>query len=425
MRASAAFERQPVARCARRSGRAASPSGRADQDRLQLRRRSRSGEKRSAERRRACGEPHAQLVVGEEAADRRGQRLRVAGRRRAGRSRRARRSRDTPPTSVAIAGVPTASASTSVCGKFSHAEERSAASARRKSASTSSRESGPRKRTRPSRPSSRHAPRAPPARRRRRRARGRPPAPRATASSATPSAFGAVSRPANASSGRSAWARAGSSGSGGVGFGSTEIRSAGTPQPRTMLARGTRSGRRRAQRGAARRRAQRAAPAPSRLDWNSTGSPLNCPRLSARSNAGVLRQLGDERLPGQGGRERRAARASRWSRRRRSRARARRINLARAASAARRPRGDEAPRARGTSRGGAARRRSSRPRPRARAPSRNSATSGAWLAGPPTSGGQIPETIRTFTGRPTWAGRRVTHPRSAGSCSGAGTRSRS
>ena len=36
----------------------------------------------------------------------------------------------TPPTEVAIAGVPTASASTSVCGKFSQAEESSAASAR-------------------------------------------------------------------------------------------------------------------------------------------------------------------------------------------------------------------------------------------------------------------------------------------------------
>src|SRR6266576_6534736 len=31
---------------------------------------------------------------------------------------------------------------------------------------------------------------------------------------------------------------------------------------------------------------------------------------------------------------------------------------------------------------------------------KNSATSGAWLAGPPTSGGQIPETINTLMAEP-------------------------
>ena len=37
--------------------------------------------------------------------------------------------------------------------------------------------------------------------------------------------------------------------------------------------------------------------------------------------------------------------------------------------------------------------------------SRNAASSGAWLAGPPTSGGQIPETISTFTARRPASGR--------------------
>ncbi len=59
----------------------------------------------------------------------------------------------TPPTAVAITGVPTASASTTVCGKFSHADERIAASAVRKSASTSSRPSAPRNSTRSASPS--------------------------------------------------------------------------------------------------------------------------------------------------------------------------------------------------------------------------------------------------------------------------------
>ena len=45
----------------------------------------------------------------------------------------------TPPTAVAITGHPTASASTTVCGKFSHADGRTEASAARKSRSTVSR----------------------------------------------------------------------------------------------------------------------------------------------------------------------------------------------------------------------------------------------------------------------------------------------
>ena len=48
--------------------------------------------------------------------------------------------------SVEITGVPTASDSTTPCGKFSHAEERSDASAARKSSSTRSRGCAPRKR---------------------------------------------------------------------------------------------------------------------------------------------------------------------------------------------------------------------------------------------------------------------------------------
>ena len=75
------------------------------------------------------------------------------------------------------------------------------------------------------------------ARRRRPRSGARPPSTLATASSATRSDFCAVSRPANASVGpvsskrcRSS-SRGGSTGSGGVGFGSTDTRLASTPQP--------------------------------------------------------------------------------------------------------------------------------------------------------------------------------------------------
>ena len=61
----------------------------------------------------------------------------------------------TPPTAVAITGVPTARASTTVCGKFSQLELSTAASAPAKRRSTSARSPPPRNRTRSPSPKSR------------------------------------------------------------------------------------------------------------------------------------------------------------------------------------------------------------------------------------------------------------------------------
>ncbi len=185
-----------------------------------------------------------------------------------------RTSSGTPPTAVAITGVPTARASTTVCGKFSQDEVRSEASAARKSVSTPSRFSGPRKRTRPSRPSS--------ATLRRRSGRSGPspaiarvtPSTRTRASRATSSAFCFVIRPANASSGpstsscRARLVAIGKSGSGGAAFGSTVTRSRGTPQLTASAARyplgQTRWATRRSARSRAFRSARTRSPPPKR-----------------------------------------------------------------------------------------------------------------------------------------------------------------
>src|SRR5581483_9010721 len=109
----------------------------------------------------------------------------------------------TPPVAVAITGVPTASASTTVCGKFSQLDESSDASAAAKSSSTPCRGSGPRSRTRspsPSSPTARStAPRSSPSPAIANETSGSA----ATASRATRSDFCGARRPAKASAGPS------------------------------------------------------------------------------------------------------------------------------------------------------------------------------------------------------------------------------
>ena len=108
-------------------------------------------------------------------------------------------------------------------------------------------------------------------------------------------------------------------------------------------------------------------------------------------------ELHDERPPGTSAPSE-AARAPCWSRRRRRPcghggrlSRDRRVARTRAAAGA-------IPSATGYGSGcGLVRRGRHAPRRRARGRCRNAASAGAWLAGPPTSGGQIPETTRTFT----------------------------
>ena len=205
----------------------------------------------------------------------------------------------TPPTAVAITGVPTASASTTVCGKFSQEDVSSDASAARKRARTPSRSSGPRKRTRPSSPrtdvsrcaSARSGPS--PA------IRNETSSTRATASRATSSAFCRVIRPANASVGPSmpnlsrAASRSGSAGSGGAAFGMTVTRSSSTPHAIASDARyalgQTRASTRRSVRSRACRRTRTRAPPPN--CWKASRSPSNSPMRRARSYASSATSL--------------------------------------------------------------------------------------------------------------------------------------
>ena len=175
-----------------------------------------------------AAQPRCERVVGEEALDRRGEASRSPGSTSRPFSPSTTTSA-TPPVRVAITGVPTASASTTECGKFSHTEESSAASPARKSSSTPWRWSGPRKRAWPSCSSAARSGPSPaiasatPARR--------------AASIPMSSAFCAVSRPAKTSVGPSkpsssrSSSRGRSSGIGGAGFASTVTRSASAPQP--------------------------------------------------------------------------------------------------------------------------------------------------------------------------------------------------
>ncbi len=227
-----------------------------------------------------------------------------------------------PPTAVAITGVPAASASSSVCGRFSQAEVRSATSTARKSAITSRRVPAPRKRTRSDTPSS--------AARRSSVARSGPsprtssstPGTRARASSVSSSAFCAVSRPGGAerealdaergarlapASGATGTARA-------PGSGRRLTRAASRPQPSAIARRyalGTRT--RRARRSAAVRVARSdpdAEPAALRLELlERAGEPAGAPLPLVRL---VGDQLHHERPP----RERRAERGTTHHRRR-------------------------------------------------------------------------------------------------------------
>ena len=220
----------------------------------------------------------------------------------------------TPPTAVATTGVPTASASTTLCGRFSQAEVESAASAARYSVRTSSRERGPEKRTRSAIPSA-EACRSSDCR------SGPSPATtsetspsRATASSASPRAFWRVRRPAVASvkpfrpSATRASSRAGSVGSAGAGFGTTTSRSAGTPQPtarsrRYALGTTTRVARRSAAFRVARRKTD-ARVAALRLELVERPAE---PTRARRPLEGLVRdELHDQRAPREGRAESRA-----------------------------------------------------------------------------------------------------------------------
>ena len=204
-----------------------------------------------------------------------------------------------PPTAVAITGVPVASASSSVCGRFSQADVRSAASTARNSAITSSRVPAPRKRTRSASPSS-------PARRSSSARSGPSPrtrsatsGTRARASSVSPSAFCAVSRPATPSAKPSmprvarASSRVGCSGTSGAGFGTTSTREGSRPQPiaicrRYALGTTMRRARRRAAVRVARRNRRRR---PRRSAWNSSSVPANRPARRSRSYASSATSL--------------------------------------------------------------------------------------------------------------------------------------
>ena len=139
-----------------------------------------------------------------------------------------------PPTDVAITGVPAASASSRVCGRFSHADVRSAASAARKSAITSSREPGPEEARRARRRRARrHVARARPLRARRRGRAAATSGTRASAASASPRAFcareatgGAERQSVEPERGARLVACRGAPARSGAGFGTTDTRSA-------------------------------------------------------------------------------------------------------------------------------------------------------------------------------------------------------
>ena len=291
-----------------------------------------------------------------------------------------------------------------MCGKFSQADGSSEASAARKRRSTARAGRCPRKRTRPSSPSSptrrSSAPRSGPSPATTSVTSGRA----ASASSATPSAFCGPSRPAKTSTcpvelellaqllARAAWA-------------GSRARGSGAPRPAP---------------GSSPQRERDVTQVRARAEDVSSALAAPCSRdirrnARARSaalslelvqRAGVARRSASRaRTPRRrrasrraGGapaasRSRRAGSCSSRRRRRRGvrpRARAARPARAAAASAA-------APSARGTADApgsAAAVVTTSTSCPRS---ARKSASAGAWLAGPPGSGGQIPETTTTLT----------------------------
>ena len=156
----------------------------------------------------------------------------------------------TPPTAVAITGHPTASASTTVCGKFSQADGRTEASAARKSRSTVSRGTLPGSGLAHRGRASWTAARAHAARARRRREQVHAVRPDERVEEHADGLLRA-SRPAKTraspsrSSSRRSSSRGGIGGTVGAGFGSTETRPGSRPQCRAT-SRGRRSGRRRA-----------------------------------------------------------------------------------------------------------------------------------------------------------------------------------
>ena len=313
-----------------------------------------------------------------------------------------------PPTAVAITGVPTASASSSVCGRFSHADVSNAASTPRKSLMTSSRVPAPRKRTRAVDPELRErvarAMRAPdrrPAPGARRRAPGRAPRAHRRAPSAR-SACPPCPASARESRARRAPRRA---------TGATGARAPGSGRPRRARGRGpsrarspsgTRSGRRSCGHGAAlaccvARSSRTRSPPRSQLEVRQRAVE---PSRAALPLVGLVGdELDDERTPC----ERRAEGGTPHHRRRvdtvgRRGRRAPPAGRPRDAGAARY--GRATPIAPGMAAARAPRRRSSRPRPRGPPRGAPSQAPARGWPGPPTSGGQMPETTTTLTSSP-------------------------
>ena len=309
----------------------------------------------------------------------------------------------TPPTAVPSTGVPTASASTTVCGKFSQAEVRTAASAARKSSSTSVRLRAPRKRTRSPSSSSVAA----------RSSRSRSgPSPASTRVGAVDlrqrleqdverllrvdPAGECEQRRREAELARAPRQPDAAPAAAGSRSGRLSPSPPRAPSPARARA-GTRSGRRHARRGGGRGRVRGGAPR------SAAHAPPGTRRASRRRApaASPARRRRRRRASARAAAARACSRARRarscWSHRRRRRERARRATRA-ATRACRSPTGVER-RTAWIGKSGAAGATSavvttSTPWPRER---RNAASSGAWLAGPPTSGGQIPLTTRTFT----------------------------
>ena len=207
----------------------------------------------------------------------------------------------TPPTWVASTGVPTARASTTMCGKFSQLEDRSAASAARRSSNTACRGCGPRNRARPSsgieRASSWSRSRYGPSPARTSDTSGF----RTTASSATGIAFCGTMRPANTSVLPSRpWRRRSSSRSpssgGETGFGITTTFSAGSPQPSASSRSASLGMITRLARASARSRMRRRTPIRMpRASWKAPRSAPKSRQRSERSKTGSevsLRTIG-------------------------------------------------------------------------------------------------------------------------------------
>ena len=180
-----------------------------------------------------------------------------------------------------------------MCGKFSQLDDRSAASAARRSSKTACRGCGPRKRARPSsgseRASSWSRSRYGPSPARTRDTSGF----RTTASSATGIAFCGTMRPAKTSVRpsrpwrRRSSSRSPSSGGGETGFGITTTFSAGSPQPSASSRSASLGMITRLARASARSRARRRTPIRNpRACWNAPRSAPKSRQRSERSKTG-------------------------------------------------------------------------------------------------------------------------------------------